>query len=822
MRFASVLAIFMLAVCGALAPTAHGEDDFAHRPPLTWDEIETPLRSFCDVDEGAEWTAAWPKIEDAYLQFLAEEDARRTVDAKPLAELYEPIKLGFATDSAVREYARRWRAHVTRCAAAEDALLDAIVQLVPERDRDAALSLPRGRKISRLMERGLSNPPGMATVARLVLRADLSVDARDQARAAIRTAEDAMLAQFVVLARASDEYRDATARQQAELSRRGAENQALDASAIEAFQLATARELAKPIEAGARAHAAIEPIGVDAIVGLLAGWSREDRRNAMTAISDGSYIQSIAGVSRGYDRRVARAVRRYPADERQLAAIAEAREVWIDAMVERAVQQLQDKKAEALLKEQHMKDSFAGRPSRQLDVINANHAARRRDFVKFTLAWTKVVREALAIPADDPWPKRRPGEETQPEPPEDPDDQFDRELAEGFHSLTSVTWAHAVWCRPLPGVPSIRALAQRLRLDETTATRWTELCADVSLASAEAMREPEDRVAAAVDDDTVDIDAAIAAWSALWTLSTSNIRELTDALRTSLPAVDQHNPSFAVWAATQRTMKPELALRRAIHAVAPSVTSSIPWMDRAGNPLEALDALDLAPTERAALDSEIHAAASKFADAAEALDEVELRTSLLAVIEERKARASWNSDEPVDVRVRAWLANKDWAVGLLDATAPAAHARAAAAKVLRDAITTNLNPDHQRQFERAARNCAYPGIDDERPRFERPILAALTLVAPEPDRAAAVTLEFTRWNEAWDAQGARMTAFDNGGAYRALLRKRQHTAQERHGSAVVRWLEVRRREESLIALRRVARLLAPEQRSQVRGLSPTA
>ncbi|GEM_PF-3476272 len=186
------------------------------------------------------------------------------------------------------------------------------------------------------------------------------------------------------------------------------------------------------------------------------------------------------------------------------------------------------------------------------------------------------------------------------------------------------------------------------------------------------------------------------------------------------------------------------------------------------------------------------------------MDEMELRASLILLMDQNRVQALWNSGAAIDARVRGWSEFKERRIAILDGLTQVVRARVAATKALRTAIIAMLSPEQESQFERASRDCALLGIERERPRFERPLRAAMSLVAAEPERVPQLTKAYTQWEEMWETLSARIASFDNGAAYRATMRQSWLSGRARHDAAVVRWLEVRRREESLVALRRAA------------------
>ncbi len=814
------LRILVAVLLCVLACSARAADDFYERPPLRWADIEEPLRMFCDVDEGPAWTQAWPNIERAYLDFLAEEDLRRTVDAKPLAELYGPIESGVADERAVREYARRWSAHIERCAAAEDALLQAIVAFVPDAARAGASALPRGRMIERLTKESITNAPVMALALRRVLVAELSPDARSQAREAIHSAEESMVGQLRSLQKGAREYHAAMERQHSKTSAELRAGEAADTAAMAAAVAEAQASAERAISAAGQAHAAVERIGVDALIGLVERWSLEDRVAALSTLGDHGTFASVKARVSWKDRRIEWALRHFPHDAAADAAIAEARTNWTRGACELVVTQLRELADDAVLVGDHIRDLHAARPSRWLTAMNEHAEARELATRQADTTFDQAVRTALAIPADHRWPRLRAEDFKEVAPSTDANADAAAKAAEELNQyargLDGFGGSAGLWSHPAPDAAGVAALAARLDVDAEAAKAWQSGLEGATHDSVASIATLDGALRDALRQGSEGRDAVTAAWRALWDASTANARTGVDAIRTAvasapLPAAECV-ASFDVWSSRTRTADARAVMLRSVHtiganAAAAAEATPLPWLDRGGNPLEALDGLALAPAQRRAVDAAIRDDAVRFADAAEALDEAELLASLDIELALEGYQRFFRNGATLEERMKGWIELDAQRTAIVERTREPAIRRVAAAKALREHVGTAIGEARRGEFERSLTFSLLPGIDQERPRFARPFATAVAKVAGDPPRRAAVEDALRAWEALWETRTQAMATLDDGAAFRSLARRANLSARERHGAAVLRWCELRRREESLVAMRELSRLV---------------
>jgi len=392
------------------------------------------------------------------------------------------------------------------------------------------------------------------------------MEARSNARVAIRIAEESMLSHAHALVRAAEEYYPVVESHSARLMQRMNAIPAPDSTELKAMQHALAADSELAIANMGREHAAVERIGVDAILGLIASWTPQDRRSAMAAVSSGSHSVAVAATLKAYDQCVAQAERRYPPDDSARLVMAVARDAWANSAVELSVRSLQDLKAEATILDQHFRDSMAKRPSQWLAVMNEHSETRHAEWSKLGDACTKRVREALVIPANDPWPRKRRDAAGKvwpdAEEPEDAEEIHQRELREWSHGIDALSWSEPTWCPPFPDASSVQTLAERLSLEGAATKEWSELHAQLAAKRDEAVQELQKQVSAASWGEGITQEEAIALWSSLWTTSKAKNCELAEKLRASIPPEAAPSASLDVWASTQRTMAPALMMRR--------------------------------------------------------------------------------------------------------------------------------------------------------------------------------------------------------------------------------------------------------------------
>lgn len=432
----------------------------------------------------------------------------------------------------------------------------------------------------------------------------------------------------------------------------------------------------------------------------------------------------------------------------------------------------------------------------------------------------QAVRTALAIPADHRWPRLRAEDYTDVAAPTDPAADAAAKAAEELNQyargIDGFGRSSGLWSHAIPDAAGVAALAARLERDAETTKAWQssfESATEAALASAATL---EETIRNSFRQGGESREAVIATWRALWDASKANARTGVDAIgvavaATALPA-DERSASFEVWSCRVRTADAPAVMRRAVHTIGANGASAegatpLPWRDRGGNPLEALDGCALAPGVRRAVDVAIRDDAIRFADAAEALDEAELLASLEMELALQAYQRFFRSGATLEDRMKGWLEIDAERTALVERTREPAIRRVAAAKAVRERIVTALGDDQRGEFERSLAYSLLPGIDQERPRFARPFAAAAAKVASDPTRSAAIENARRAWESLWEARTQAMATLDDGAAFRSLARNVNLSARERHGAAVLRWYELRRREESLVAMRELSRLV---------------
>ncbi|MBL9120638.1 MAG: hypothetical protein JNL80_12075, partial [Phycisphaerae bacterium] len=578
----------------------------------------------------------------------------------------------------------------------------------------------------------------------------------------------------------------------------------------------------RALESGGQAHAAVERVGVDALLGLLEPWSKEDRRKALAALSlDGAFVP-VDGLPPVRELRLRWATRRFPPSGDAQDAIAAARAAWIEASCAIAVQALRDLRDDAAFVTQHMRDVRASKPSSWLEAMNEHARAREALGVKADGEFNAAVRSALGIPSDHSWPRIRREEFDDVDVAVDPNAQDDTELRGWQGGIEGFTRAIRDWTTALPETASVRRLAARLEVSASDADAWVAKREELQSAG----RAEADRCAEAMRrilrEPEPSEETALSTWRSLYAASQHWIAALADAIRPNVPADAPSQASFEVWLAASKASPAGQVARRSIHGIGARAGDAIPipsvlpmsWRDRAGNPLEALELLDLSADARRTFDELIREPAMRFGQCAAELDAVEVVASISLDVALARYQRFFRDGSPTEERMKAWVALNARRAELVARAAEVAGPRAAAAKALREAIIAALNEEQRAAFERASRQMLMPGLEAEKPRFARVFAAAVSLSEEGPARGA-VRQAKDAWERCWEHHTSAMASLDDGGAFRSLARQVDLSAHERHGAAVLRWYEVRRREESIVAMRALSRLLGPEERKRL-------
>jgi hypothetical protein len=200
------------------------------------------------------------------------------VEGRALADLYEPILVGVARVEEVDRLYLARTLHAERAAVAEDAFLRSLDAFMPPSANGVVDVLQREREIARTMARCAWMAPEMLRLTGTILDAEFGgttdaaaeADARRGLREAVDRAHTAMMPHARELDRAVSERARLFARGLAEEAwlrsgGTGAEGMAVE-EAVLASRERTRREALDPTAIVAKAYAAIERIGVDAVL----------------------------------------------------------------------------------------------------------------------------------------------------------------------------------------------------------------------------------------------------------------------------------------------------------------------------------------------------------------------------------------------------------------------------------------------------------------------------------------------------------------------------------------------------------------------------
>ncbi|MBL9119798.1 MAG: hypothetical protein JNL80_07785 [Phycisphaerae bacterium] len=819
----TVLARFLIWTVVTLnASIACAQDNIHQRPPLTWDEVERSIRRFADVDGAPSWSQAWPKMEDAYLQFLVEEDRRRATDGRALAEAYERVIIGVATVEEIGRFHARWEAHLERTDLAEDDFLRSLERLVPESSTDAARSLLRERQLMRAIPRCAGNAPDMLRLIGSLLDAKVVPEARHRMREAVRTTEEAMLPQVRALVAASAARRRAEERGLAEQAWLLRSNPPLEEAvrsrrSIE-IREATALALAAPTTAIGQAHAAIERLGVDALLTVVSTLEGEERQRVIAALGAPRLSFGLAATMRYYEKRLASIERRYPPSEAAKAVIEEASRRLRAEADELLLAAYRGLREDAKLAGQHLLDIDGGRPSSWLAACNERQAKERDAFDEALGRWSTSVRAALGVPNESRWPRHdrnAKGEAIVDEPT--PAEVEERELAESSLGFMAIDGGAAL-VHPLPAAESVEELASRLGLAAEVQVVWATARDKRAREWTETVEPAEDELRRRLPDDSLDDAAEVERCRELVLRGRGLRRALLDDLVRALPedARAAAEPVMTLWEARHRLPEGRTACGRGRGLSGSAKLSDVPWIDWGGNPLEALARTELKPEERAAVERAVGESAAALVVASEAMDDAEAHVAVARVM--YRASALWNDQAPIDERLAGWEQAKAEREEILARLEPKVRARAAAASALRATILAALPEGRRDDFMRASFETALPGIDRERPRFERPFLAALGMTGSDAERSTRMVELYAAWDRRWMERTDAIGRVEGGTGYLLAITGGTGplaSARAIHAVALVYWLEVRRRQESIIAMHRLERLLTEEERQRL-------
>jgi hypothetical protein len=830
-----VLWLLLGLLWGTVVGSARAQDSTYRRPPLDWELIERSISRWADArrEDAAPvdpaWQRAWPAIEEAYLQFLEGEHRRRTIDGRAVADAYEPDASGVATPEEIDRYRAIWSSHRDRCDAAEDSFLRSLRELLPASAQDVADALLRERAIERSSERHWGVGPGMHRIVGTMLDARLEPSVRAIVRDRVRSAQEAMIPHVRVLSEALD-----------------ARELALDrARARTAWRLkADADAAARPTELAGRAFAAIERIGAEAVLAVVGApgspLDQEQWRRVVDALEAPEFGYAVGATLDVYRWRLDVITARYPPSDAARVIIAEATERFDDEARRAFVEAFRSLAEDGLLGEQHLLDLAADRPSSWAASRELRAARQSERFMTAFNAWAAAVREALGVPAESHWPRHERDADGIPIPEERPPDhlaEFERmELTLGFQ-WTPRAGDGAIATHGFPEWNSIETMAMRLRLPTEVVTRWQETHASMSVAWTESIVHEDAAIVADLhegeSDERTDEATAAERSRALAARARALRASLAAALRDAL-----RDPSIAsgltdgdrevaelemlAWERRHRILDGRRGARRArglsilLGAAAASPSAQAAPIAWSANPFEALDRLGLPLAVRGAVTRSVGDEAERLIRANDAMDDA----TLLIADQHwfRRILPTWNADAPASerrlARDRAFAQRDE----VLAKVLPAVRARAAAAAALVEAMTNALPEAWRRDFHRANLEVAHPGINTERPRFERPLLAALRQTASDPDRAVRMVEIHDRWDREWTARAEEIARIGEGTAFALAVTGgwgQLPSAHALHAVSVVRWIEFRRRQESLVAMRAMMRVLRDDERATI-------
>ncbi len=860
-----VLWLLLGLLWGTVVGSARAQDSTYRRPPLGWELIERSISRWADArrEDAATvdpaWQRAWPAIEEAYLQFLEGEHRRRTIDGRAVADAYEPIASGVATPEEIDRYRAIWSSHLDRCDAAEDSFLRSLRELLPASAQDVADALLRERAIERSSERHWGVGPGMHRIVGTMLDARLEPSVRAIVRDRVRSAQEAMIPHVRVLSEALAARELALDRGRAreawlpagnsdaapasETSGELAGERANDrrAERLEAIRAATAAAAARPTELAGKAFAAIERIGAEAVLAVVgvpgSPLDEEQWRRVVDALGAPEFGYAVGATLDVYRWRLDVITARFPPSDAARVIIAEATERFDDEARRAFVEAFRSLAEDGLLGEQHLLDLAADRPSSWAASRELRAARQSERFMIAFNAWADAVREALGVPAESHWPRHERDADGIPIPEERPPDhlaEFERmELSLGFQ-WTPLEGDRQSVLHGFPAWRTIEAMAMRLRLPSEVVTRWQAAHASTSAAWSESVDREDAAIIASLYDGQSDerTDEAMAVQQS------RAIAAQARALRASLAAALREavrDPSVAssltdedralaeveilAWERQHRipdgrtASRPSRGLAILLGAAAASASADPAPIAWSTNPFEALDRLDLPLEVRGAVTRSVSDEAERLIRASEAVDDVTLLIADQHCF--RDILPMWNAQSPAAERRLALdraLVHRD---AMLAGVLPAARARAAAAAALVEAMTHALPEAWRDDFQRANREVAHPGIDTERPRFERPLLAALRQTASDPDRAARMVEIHDRWDRQWTARAEEIARIGEGTAFALAVTGgwgQLPSAHALHAVSVVRWIEFRRRQESLVTMRAMMRVLRDDER----------
>lgn len=799
-RLIGLLLALLCAGPAARTACAQQSADWGVPRPPEWDRLVADIAAWCPTSNAN----AWDAIEAAYRETLAAHDRIRD-DALPksIVRFREDHEFRRGADERGRSAIERWR--VVRAGLGEDdrfmgAVADALRTAQPDAAECDCEMLLRLAEMRRLASIGHLEYPAAPHAISAALAAEYSPSDTLIVREAARKAVDAILPSLRTLVDVSHDNERLVVRQTALWSERFPDPSHADAEEMRALRLAFAPER-DPIDARvARTVPVLERGGFDPFIagetGAIARMSPEGARRLAYALASSHFrFLEVPNNVKELARRETKVIRSEALSDELRALLrdrlVEARAQDASMIVERIRVHLKLTTRIAKWRHEEARGSHQLRDDEDnaaWDSINGKQLAPMRE----------AMRAAHAFMSDHP--------ETDWSDGKDVDS-----IAEfGWTASPTAEWGIQEpfgsvdqWLIEPLAEADIGRFADDLGLDEAAAARLLSIRGEPV--------EPTnvDGVASALwrELSEAEVDGLIA--HALAELRSARAARAAHAQAiTASEECKPHGPASAVWATRMAIVPAPRVVRR----MPVTLESSVRWLDRVGDPASALAATELSPEERARAVEALAPLMATFQAADAALDDAELVAHL------RERHASWQAarDMEADRSLEARLASDraySEAIGSIAAGVRApAEARAAATQRAVAALRTVLSPVSFEQIRRSMRRLAFPRIDRERERFERPALAALALESLDEGRRDLLTQATARWDDEFEARTERIAACPPPDLHVGRSQSAEEYVQR---EITARWHEFARRQEGMIFLSRIGRILTDGESADV-------
>ncbi|MBL9147925.1 MAG: hypothetical protein JNM94_04455 [Phycisphaerae bacterium] len=773
------------------ATTAHAQTDFGLIRPMPWREVEALVEIWCPTSDAATWS----EIEKAYRDALVEHDRLRgDALAKGIERSLRDHEERASAEEREKTVIEAQR-HAARAIAVDEAfaraLTDALEKRLPEAERG------RSRPIALLLElRRAANQTWIESASgpyAVLKAATTRFDEPDATvvREVVTQALDRALPHSRVLADATREFERVTVRRQAEWTERfGGERP--DADAIRTFyaergfaHASLDARVAKSLPALERGS--FEPfIAVDS--GALARMTPKNARRLAFILADtdsmmGSYPGMVAGAEWRL-RQVEKAALLTEAEVKDLEARLEAARTKDVERIRARIRVLIDL-AERIgrFREARNQGDFNLSNDESNAAWQAIDAQDSGDVREIMVTLRRAMRESASVdwaavsaavvqPEESMWLV-------------DPDAEW---RSEG--GLSPEPWTPRV-----VRSSDVEALSRRLQRGEPPSLPSVEPIASDEL---KGMWSPiSDDEAAALRQRLVDRvqKARAEQWAAIQGIATPELCAGQEDL-------------CRVWSSAMAVDGPSALLgRRAVFGV-----EFDEWQDRAGNPGLALLETSLAPD----VEAKAIAALAPVMDELRLADEALLGVELFAEIDWLRANAAFShalieGGHALEVRLAAGATYEKAERRIAESLEAPVARRTAATRKAMEAMRAVLAPAEFERVRRSMRRSTFPGIDRERDRFEAPALRAMSLTTLDEPRQNALIALMADWSESFERRTERMaeagpvTQFSVGGESAEQIVRRM----------TVDWNDYARRQEGLVFLSALKRLLAPAEAAEV-------